>query len=83
MNTRTVIDVRTPEEFAGGNAAGSINIPLHIIDSKVNEIAEMQQPIVLCCASGMRSGRATAFLKSQGINCENGGSWLDVNSVKL
>ena len=24
----TVVDVRTKEEFAGGNVAGSINIPL-------------------------------------------------------
>jgi hypothetical protein len=27
----------------------------------------------------MRSGQATAYLKSLGVDCENGGSWLDVN----
>ena len=78
-NSKTVIDVRTPAEFMGGNVAGSINIPLHEIQRRVNEIKQIQQPIVLCCASGNRSGQATAFLRSNGIDCENGGSWFDVN----
>jgi phage shock protein E len=75
----TVIDVRTRGEFAGGNVAGSINIPLDEIQGKVEEIKAMKQPVVLCCASGNRSGQATYFLQAQGIDCENGGSWLDVN----
>lgn len=74
----TIIDVRSRGEFTGGNVAGSINIPLNEIQGKVSEIKEMKQPIILCCASGNRSGQATYFLKEQGINCENGGSWLDV-----
>ncbi len=78
-NSKTVIDVRTPAEFMGGNVAGSINIPLHEIQRRVSEIKQIQQPIVLCCASGNRSGQATAFLRSNGIDCENGGSWSDVN----
>ena len=77
--SKTVIDVRTPAEFMGGNVAGSINIPLNEIQFRVNEIKKIQRPIVLCCASGNRSGQATAFLRSNGIDCENGGSWSDVN----
>lgn len=79
MNKPIIIDVRTPEEFIGGNVAGSINIPLHEIPNRLDEIKAMEQPIILCCASGNRSGQATMFLKSNGIACENGGSWLDVN----
>jgi rhodanese-related sulfurtransferase len=75
----TIIDVRSRGEFAGGNVAGSINIPLDEIQGKVEEIKAMKQPVVLCCASGNRSGQATYFLQAQGIDCENGGSWLDVN----
>ncbi|MFM2040870.1 MAG: hypothetical protein RLZZ493_1459 [Bacteroidota bacterium] len=75
----TIIDVRSRGEFAGGNVAGSINIPLDEIQGKVEEIKAMKQPIVLCCVSGNRSGQATYFLQAQGIDCENGGSWLDVN----
>ncbi|MFA9211999.1 MAG: rhodanese-like domain-containing protein [Moraxellaceae bacterium] len=75
----TIIDVRSRGEFAGGHVADSINIPLDEIQGKVEEIKAMKQPIVLCCVSGNRSGQATYFLQAQGIDCENGGSWLDVN----
>lgn len=81
METKTIIDVRTPAEFMGGHVAGSINIPLSDITTKLDEIKKMNQPIILCCASGGRSGQATMFLKQHGINCSNGGSWLDVNAL--
>lgn len=79
MHKKTIIDVRSRGEFAGGHVAGSINIPLQEISERVEELRAMQQPIVLCCASGNRSGQATHYLKSCGIECENGGSWMDVN----
>jgi rhodanese-related sulfurtransferase len=75
----TIVDVRTPSEFMGGNVAGSINIPLQEIQQRMNELQDLKQPVVLCCASGGRSGQATQFLSQQGIECCNGGSWLDVN----
>ena len=79
LRTKLVIDVRTPEEFMGGHVAGSINIPLQEVPERLAEIKTMQQPLILCCASGNRSGLASAYLKSQGVECENGGSWMDVN----
>jgi rhodanese-related sulfurtransferase len=75
----TIVDVRTPVEFMGGNVAGSINIPLQEIQQRLEEVKNLKQPLVLCCASGNRSGQATQFLTQQGIECCNGGSWLDVN----
>ena len=78
-NKKTIVDVRTPEEFMGGHAAGSINIPLQEIPQRLDEIKAFQQPITLCCASGNRSGQATSFLQSFGIKCNNGGSWLTLN----
>ncbi len=75
----TVVDVRTHAEFMGGHVANSINIPLNEIPNRMDEIKALKQPLLLCCASGNRSGQATMFLKAQGIECENGGSWLDVN----
>jgi rhodanese-related sulfurtransferase len=75
----TIIDVRTRAEFSGGHVSGSINIPLQEITSHVEEIKGMEEPIFFCCASGGRSGQATQYFKSLGVNCENGGSWLDVN----
>jgi rhodanese-related sulfurtransferase len=81
MNAKTIIDVRTRGEFSGGHVAGSINIPLQELEERLDEIRTMPQPIVLCCASGGRSGSATAFLSREGIDCSNGGSWMDVNAI--
>lgn len=74
---RTIVDVRSPMEFMGGNVDGSINIPLEEIPNRLEEFREMNNPI-LCCASGNRSRQAVNFLKSNDIECENGGGWMDV-----
>jgi len=42
----------------------------------------MNKPIVLCCASSGRSGQTTIYLKSLGIDCENGGSWMAIKIKK-
>lgn len=76
-----IIDVRTMAEFNAGHAPGSINIPLSEISMKVDEIKNMNDKIVLCCASGNRSAQATNFLKAHGIDCENGGSWISVTNL--
>lgn len=74
-----VIDVRTPMEFAGGHVEGSLNIPLDTIDQKINEILEMNKPIILCCASGMRSFSAYQYLTQKGCaNVTDGGPWYAV-----
>lgn len=74
----TIVDVRTPAEFMGGHVVKSINIPLQEIPKRLAEFKKMEN-IILCCASGGRSAQATMFLKQNGIECENAGSWLDVN----
>ena len=78
----TIVDVRTEVEFEEGNVQGSINIPLHTIIEKVEELKAMQ-PLVLCCLSGGRSGQATDFLQAQGCdNVHNGGGWEMVKAQK-
>lgn len=52
----TIVDVRTRSEFSGGHVANSINVPLQELEEKMSEIESMKQPLVLCCASGGRSG---------------------------
>lgn len=81
QNGAVIIDVRTPAEFQGGHVKGSKNIPLQSIQNKVSDIKKLNKPVVLCCASGGRSGQATSFLKQQGIECENGGGWMQVNAL--
>jgi phage shock protein E len=75
----TVVDVRTRDEFMSGSAQGAINVPLGEIESSLETLKNMKQPLVLCCASGNRSGQATRFLLQAGILCVNGGSWFDVH----
>lgn len=75
----TIIDVRMPFEFQSGNVKGSINIPLDEIEERFEEIEKLNQPLVLICRSGNRSGMAANYLKSRGIDCYNGGAWTTVN----
>ncbi|MFD2518970.1 rhodanese-like domain-containing protein [Salinimicrobium flavum] len=75
----TIVDVRTHGEFSGGHVAGSINIPLNEVPARMDEIKGMQTPLILCCASGMRSAQAENYLNRQGIESVNGGSWLEIN----
>lgn len=74
-NGAVIIDVRTPQEFQGGNVKGSKNIPLDRIESEAKKIKAMNKPVVVCCASGMRSGQAKSILQRHGIEVENAGSW--------
>ena len=81
-NQGTIVDVRTYGEFMGGNVAGSINIPLNEIPEKIEELKALKAPLILCCASGGRSGQAHNYLSQYGIECYNGGSWLNINYYK-
>jgi phage shock protein E len=72
-----VIDVRTPGEYKSGHIPGSVNIPLNTLDSQLKKIGK--GPIVLCCASGTRSGIGVSTLKVKGLTqVYNGGSWTSL-----
>lgn len=64
----TIIDVRSATEFQSGSVKGAINIPHTEISTKKTKLSKMKQPIVLCCASGMRSGMALQELKKMGFD---------------
>ena len=70
-NKGTVVDVRTPSEFMGGNVAGSLNIPLNEVVERMDELKSLKLPLILCCASGGRSGQAQHYLSNQGIDKAN------------
>lgn len=74
-NCALFVDVRTPAEFANGNAPGTVNIPLQELSKRLLEIPR-SAPVVLCCASGTRSGMAKLVLKKNGYqNVYNVGTW--------
>ncbi|MFN8338724.1 MAG: rhodanese-like domain-containing protein [Saprospiraceae bacterium] len=81
-NLGTIVDVRTPGEFMGGNVVGSVNVPLNELPYRIEELKNMTSPLILCCASGNRSSQAEGFLSSLNILCVNGGSWMTVNYYK-
>jgi rhodanese-related sulfurtransferase len=63
-----VIDVRTPEEFVTGHVPESINIPREKLKERLAEIEKFKdRPIILNCASGVRSGGACGELKRLGF----------------
>ncbi len=74
-NGALIIDVRSPQEYDNGHIATAVNIPLHEVAAKAPMLAQKNQPIIACCASGMRSGQACSILKQKGITCYNGGGW--------
>lgn len=70
-----IVDVRTPAEFAQGHVPESRNIPLDQIQARLAEIAQ-DQPVLLCCASGGRSGMAKQILERAGyLKVHNAGPW--------
>lgn len=69
------VDVRSVGEFAHGSAPGTINIPLQELGGRLSEIPK-SSPVVLCCASGTRSGMAKLLLKKHGYQrVYNIGTW--------
>ena len=71
----TIVDVRTPGEYAGGHIKGSVNIPLANLGSQMAKLKK-DKPVITCCASGMRSGSAKSMLQSNGCEVYNAGSWF-------
>lgn len=78
-----VLDVRTTGEYNGGHVEGSKNISLQSLASNTASVVNWNKPVIVCCASGMRSGQAQRLLKSKGVDCINGGSWGKVNAAVL
>lgn len=71
---KTIIDVRSQQEFNSDHIPGAINIPVQGISLKAEEIAAMQKPIVVYCLSGGRSAIAAGILQQAGIDeVYNGG----------
>lgn len=63
-NGAVLIDVRTPREYAQQHLPGAINIPLHEVIQRLNEIPDGD--VVLYCRSGNRSQTALKILHQKG-----------------
>lgn len=65
-----IIDVREVGEVQGGHIPNATNIPLGLLEFRMNELSK-STPYIMVCRSGGRSGQATAFLQSQGYDVTN------------
>ena len=62
-----LVDVREPDEYAGGHVPGAVLIPMSQLANRVGEI-DRATPVFVICASGNRSSAMTDLLLSTGIN---------------
>ena len=63
----TLVDVRTPDEFALGSITGAINIPLDEMRQRLAEIPT-NRPVWLFCGVGLRGYLASNILKANGYS---------------
>ena len=61
----TLIDVRTPDEYALGALKGAVNIPLDDLRERISEIPQ-DKPVYLYCGVGLRGYLASNILLMNG-----------------
>jgi adenylyltransferase/sulfurtransferase len=65
-----VLDVREPDEFEEGHIDGAALIPLGSLQRRLTEVPKDRQVVVVCAVGG-RSARATHFLRAHGVEAVN------------
>src|SRR5512147_820130 len=69
INSRnaTIVDIRSPEEFAKGSLPNAKNIPADKIGERLRELKK-DKPLIVVCATGSTAGRAAAQLRAAGFS---------------
>lgn len=63
-----VIDVRDAAEFAGGHLPEALHFPQNKLADRLGELEKHKaRPLVVCCASGIRSAKACDVLRKAGF----------------
>ena len=66
----TLLDVRTPAEYAKGHVEGFVNIPVDELREHIDEL-EKTKPVYVICQSGLRSYIACRILTGNGFGAYN------------
>ena len=66
----TLLDTRTPFEYARGHAEGFVNIPVDDLRGRLGEL-DHSKPVYVMCQSGLRSYLACCILMQNGFDCYN------------
>jgi rhodanese-related sulfurtransferase len=62
-----LLDVREPNEFAGGRIEGAVNVPVREVSKNLAKLPQDKNAqVVVVCASAVRSGYVTQALAFQG-----------------
>jgi rhodanese-related sulfurtransferase len=67
---RLLLDVRTPEEFAGGHVPGAVNVPVDELRSRLGELPR-SRGVTAYCQVGQRGYLATRILMQAGFDAVN------------
>lgn len=62
-----LIDVRSKAEHDAGHIPKSIHIPLPELARRLGELGDKSKPVIVYCASGMRSASAASLLRKSGF----------------
>lgn len=74
-----LVDVRSPSEFKGGTLKGAKNLPMGSPPKGLDKSV----PVVVFCASGMRSAKVAQDWSKQGFQVTNLGSINAGSGLKL
>lgn len=83
----TVLDVRTPEEFAQEHIKGALLIPVHILNNNLSKLSKDKgKKILVYCRSGNRSIAASRILAKNGfipLNVQGGISQWKIEGLSV
>lgn len=64
----SLIDVREPDEHAGGMIAGAVPMPRGVLERDIDKVTtDKDRKLVIYCAGGARSALAALSLKQMGF----------------
>lgn len=64
-----VFDVREDQEYRSGHIVGAVNVPVGLLESRVNELnVDREKPILVYCRTGQRAASAGASLGKMGYS---------------
>jgi rhodanese-related sulfurtransferase len=75
-----ILDVRTPGEYQGGHVKGAMNLDFYSNFESAMQKLPKDKIYLLHCASGRRSGEATALMRKYGYKAYNMGGFGAVAS---
>ena len=65
-----LVDVREPNEYAGGHVDGAVLVPMAVLPVRVDEIPR-DRTVYVICHSGGRSAQVVGWLNQQGFDAVN------------